>query len=218
VNADPVPHPRRHLDQPADISTARGAVGSSFIYVNADVENYASDSYDILMTTTSDSMAGSPVTSEIEPQAFRRVLGHFLTGVAVVATMNENEPVGLTVGSFFSISLDPPLVGFCAAHSSVTWPIIKRSGRFCVNVLAADQEGVSRKFARTGANKFDGVRWAVSDSGCPRLDDVIAWIDCDIEVVYGAGDHEICVGRVQALGDGRLSAPLPFFRGQHQIC
>jgi 3-hydroxy-9,10-secoandrosta-1,3,5(10)-triene-9,17-dione monooxygenase reductase component len=162
-------------------------------------------------------MAGSPATAQIEPQVFRRVLGHFLTGVAVVSTMDGTEPVGLTVGSFFSISLDPPLVGFCAANSSSTWPIIKRSGHFCVNVLAADQEGVSRKFARTGANKFDGVSWAASDSGCPRLDDVIAWIDCDIEAVHGAGDHEICVGLVRALGDGRPSAPLPFFRGQHLI-
>jgi 3-hydroxy-9,10-secoandrosta-1,3,5(10)-triene-9,17-dione monooxygenase reductase component len=169
------------------------------------------------MITSTGSMTDRPASSEIEPRVFRRVLGHFLTGVAVVSTMDGSEPVGLTVGSFFSISLDPPLVGFCAAQSSATWPIIKRSGRFCVNVLAADQEGVSRKFARTGANKFDGVSWAASDGGCPRLDDVIAWIDCDIEVVHGAGDHEICVGRVRALGDGRLSAPLPFFRGQHQI-
>jgi 3-hydroxy-9,10-secoandrosta-1,3,5(10)-triene-9,17-dione monooxygenase reductase component len=181
------------------------------------VEICIADSYDISMITTPGSMTGSPATSEIEAQAFRRVLGHFLTGVAVVSTMDGDEPVGLTVGSFFSISLDPPLVGFCAAHSSNTWPIIKRSGRFCVNVLAADQEGVSRRFARTGANKFDGLSWAASDGGCPKLDNVIAWIDCDIEVVHRAGDHEICVGRVRALGDGRLSAPLPFFRGQHRI-
>lgn len=169
------------------------------------------------MDTMPGSIAGSLATSIIEPKVFRRVLSHYLTGVAVVSTMDGNDPVGLTVGSFFSISLDPPLVGFCAAHSSNTWPIIKRSGRFCVNVLAADQEGVSRAFARTGANKFDGVHWAVSDGGCPRLDDVIAWIDCDIEVVHGAGDHDICVGRVRALGDGRSSGPLPFFRGQHLI-
>ena len=151
----------------------------------------------------------------IEPQVFRRVLGQFLTGVAVISAMDGEEPVGLTVGSFFSVSLDPPLVGFCAAHSSKTWPVIRRSGRFCVNVLAADQEGVCRSFARTGADKFSGVGWALSDGGCPRIDDVIAWIDCDIEVIYGAGDHEICIGRVSALGTERDCAPLIFFRGSY---
>jgi 3-hydroxy-9,10-secoandrosta-1,3,5(10)-triene-9,17-dione monooxygenase reductase component len=162
-------------------------------------------------------MTHNAATSAIEPRVFRRVLGHFLTGVAVVSTMDRNEPVGLTVGSFFSISLDPPLVGFCAANTSKTWPIIKRAGRFCVNVLAADQEAVCRKFAGTGTNQFDGLTWATSDGGCPRLDNVIAWIDCDIEVIHEGGDHEICVGLVRALGDDRRWPPLPFFRGHHQI-
>jgi 3-hydroxy-9,10-secoandrosta-1,3,5(10)-triene-9,17-dione monooxygenase reductase component len=153
----------------------------------------------------------------VEPQVFRRVLGQFLTGVAVISAMDGAAPVGLTVGSFFSVSLDPPLVGFCAALSSKTWPVIRSGGRFCVNVLAADQESVCRSFARTGADKFQGVGWSLSDRGCPRLDDVIAWIECDIEMVHGAGDHEICIGRVRSLGDPRPSVPLPFFRGQHQI-
>jgi 3-hydroxy-9,10-secoandrosta-1,3,5(10)-triene-9,17-dione monooxygenase reductase component len=181
------------------------------------VEDRINDSYKTVMNPMPASSAGDLATSTIEPHVFRRVLGHFLTGVAVVSAMDGGEPVGLTVGSFFSVSLDPPLVGFCAARSSKTWPAIRRSGRFCVNVLAADQEGVCRSFARTGAAKFEGVSWAFSVGGCPRLDDVIAWIDCDIEVVHEAGDHEICIGRVRALGDGRLSVPLPFFRGRHQI-
>jgi len=185
--------------------------------VNMNVEDRINDSYDVVMSAMPASAAGDRATSRIEPQVFRRVLGHFLTGVAVVSAMDGGEPVGLTVGSFFSVSLDPPLVGFCAALSSRTWPIVRRFGRFCVNVLAADQEGVCRSFARTGADKFEGLSWGLSDGGCPRLDDVIAWIDCDIEVVHEAGDHEICIGRVRALGDGRLSVPLPFFRGKHQI-
>jgi 3-hydroxy-9,10-secoandrosta-1,3,5(10)-triene-9,17-dione monooxygenase reductase component len=132
------------------------------------------------MTTASDSMASNPAAIDIEPTIFRRVLGHFLTGVVVVSTMDGEQPAGLAIGSFFSISLAPPLVGFCAANSSETWPIIKRAGRFCINVLAADQEAVCRQFARSGAEKFDGVGWSTSEGGCPRLDDVIAWIDCDI--------------------------------------
>jgi 3-hydroxy-9,10-secoandrosta-1,3,5(10)-triene-9,17-dione monooxygenase reductase component len=171
----------------------------------------------MIMETTPGSVTSDLALSTIEPQFFRRVLGQFLTGVAVISAMDGEDPVGLTVGSFFSVSLDPPLVGFCAARSSQTWPAIKRAGRFCVNVLAADQEAVCRSFARTGTDKFRGIGWALSDGGCPRLDGVIAWIDCEIEVVYSAGDHEICVGRVRGLGDPRLSVPLPFFRGRHQI-
>jgi 3-hydroxy-9,10-secoandrosta-1,3,5(10)-triene-9,17-dione monooxygenase reductase component len=171
----------------------------------------------MIMDTTPGAVTSDLALSTIEPQDFRRVLGQFLTGVAVISAMDGEEPVGLTVGSFFSVSLAPPLVGFCVARSSKTWPVIRRSGRFCVNVLAADQEGVCRSFARTGADKFQGVGWTLSDGGSPQLDDVIAWIDCDIEVVYDAGDHEICVGHVRGLGNPRLSVPLPFFRGRHQI-
>jgi 3-hydroxy-9,10-secoandrosta-1,3,5(10)-triene-9,17-dione monooxygenase reductase component len=153
-----------------------------------------------------DTMPGSAtsdlVLATIEPQFFRRVLGHFLTGVAVISAMDGEDPVGLTVG---------------AARSSKTWPAIKRFGHFCVNVLAADQEGVCRSFARTGTDKFQGIDWTLSGGGCPRLDGVLAWLDCDIEVVHGAGDHEICIGRVRALGDPRITIPLPFFRGTHQI-
>ena len=153
----------------------------------------------------------------VEPLAFRRVMGHFLTGVAVVSTLDGEQPVGLTVGSFFSVSLDPPLVGFCAAHTSKSWPVIKRTGRFSVNVLAADQEAVCRSFASTGTDKFDGIDWIRSDGGCPILKDALAWMDCTIEVIHVAGDHEICIGRVATLGDVRSWPPLPFFRGRHEL-
>lgn len=164
-----------------------------------------------------DSLTVDSAISEIDPQVFRGVLGHFLTGVAVVSAMDEAKPVGLAIGSFFSISLDPPLVGFCAANSSSTWPAIKQSGRFCVNILAADQEAICGNFARSGTDKFAGVSWSASGGGSPLIEDVIAWIDCDIDAVHSAGDHEICIGRVRALGAGRPADPLPFFRGRHRI-
>jgi 3-hydroxy-9,10-secoandrosta-1,3,5(10)-triene-9,17-dione monooxygenase reductase component len=169
------------------------------------------------MSATFQRVTQDRVEELIEPQVFRRVLGHFLTGVAVIATLDAGQPVGLTVGSFFSVSLAPPLVGFCIAETSKTWPILKQAGRFCVSVLAADQEMVSRQFAVSGADKFEGLAWSLSDGGCPRLDDVIAWIDCDVAAIHVAGDHEICIGRVHALGDGRPAGPLPFFRGSHQL-
>jgi 3-hydroxy-9,10-secoandrosta-1,3,5(10)-triene-9,17-dione monooxygenase reductase component len=157
-------------------------------------------------------------SAPIAPDHFRRVLGHFLTGVTVVSAMCREEPVGLAVGSFFSVSLDPPLVGFCAAKTSTSWPGIKEVGHFCVNVLAADQEAICRQFATAkGADKFRGVGWTTTGGGAPRLDRVLAWIDCAIETVHEAGDHEICIGRVHRLGVDRGRPPLPFFRGQFLI-
>lgn len=149
---------------------------------------------------------------EIDSATFRQVLGHFPTGVTVVAGGGD-DPTGMTVGSFFSVSLDPPLVGFCAGKDSASWPAIRSSGAFCVNVLADDQEHVSRSFASKDPDKFRGIGWEPAATGSPRLLDVLAWIDCDIETVHDAGDHEICVGRVRELRVEREDGPLVFFRG-----
>jgi len=168
------------------------------------------------MAHAPDVVSEADVGSEaVAPELFRRVLGHFSTGVAVVSAMHQGEPVGLTMGSFFSVSLDPPLVGFCAAETSKTWPGIKKAGHFCVNVLTADQEALCRQFAASGVDKFRGVSWTPTDGGAPRLANVLAWIDCEIEAMHDAGDHEICIGRVQNLGAMPSSQPLLFFRGQY---
>jgi 3-hydroxy-9,10-secoandrosta-1,3,5(10)-triene-9,17-dione monooxygenase reductase component len=113
----------------------------------------------------------------VAPELFRYVLGHFSTGVTVVSAMYQGEPVGLTVGSFFSVSLDPPLVGFCAAKTSQTWAGIKEAGHFCVNVLAADQEALCQQFAVSGEDKFCGVSWTITDGGSPRLANVLRSLD-----------------------------------------
>ena len=97
--------------------------------------------------------------AQFDSAQFRRVLGHFPTGVTVITAMTEEGPVGLTVGSFFSVSLEPPLVAFCAGHSSTTYPKLRPVGTFCVNVLAEDQEHVSRLFAGRGSDRFAGVGW-----------------------------------------------------------
>ncbi len=143
---------------------------------------------------------------------FRTVLGHFATGVVVVTAAGD-RPVGLSVNSFTAVSLEPPLVAFCADRRSGSWAVIRRAGAFCVNVLAEDQEALSRVFATRGADKFDGVGWTRAPSGSPRLHDALAWIDCTIEAVHGAGDHDICVGRVGELDVGRGDGPLVFYRG-----
>jgi 3-hydroxy-9,10-secoandrosta-1,3,5(10)-triene-9,17-dione monooxygenase reductase component len=143
----------------------------------------------------------------------RQVLGRFATGVVVVTGSDGAVPVGLSVNSFTSVSLDPPLVSFCADRRSASWAVIRRSGAFCVNVLAEDQEAVSRLFATRGAEKFDGVGWSPAPSGAPRLHGVLAWLDCGIEAVHDGGDHEICLGRVDELGIESDDGPLVFYRG-----
>ena len=151
--------------------------------------------------------------STIDKARFREVLGHFPTGVTVVTADSDDGPVGLAVGSFFSISLDPMLVGFCVGASSGSWPRIEATGSFCVNVLAADQEGTCSAFAMKGDDKFDGVGWRAAGSGAPVLDGVLAWIDCDIAEVHPSGDHFIAVGAVRELEVEREIGPLVFFRG-----
>jgi 3-hydroxy-9,10-secoandrosta-1,3,5(10)-triene-9,17-dione monooxygenase reductase component len=148
----------------------------------------------------------------IDEARFRQVLGHFPTGVTVITSKG---PVGLAVGSFASISLHPPLVGFFAGTSSSSWPKIRESGSFGVNILGADQEDVCRVFASKSPDKFSGLGWKPMASGSPRLNDVLAWIDCEITDVYSSGDHELCVGRVTELGVDvdHEHGPLVFYRG-----
>ncbi|MEV8518072.1 flavin reductase family protein [Dactylosporangium sp. NPDC051484] len=150
----------------------------------------------------------------VEPRLFRTVLGHFPTGVTVItAARADGSPAGLTIGSFFSVSLEPPLVGFCVGKSSTTWPLIRVTGAFCANVLAGDQGEVCRQLAQGGEDKFRGVAWDTAPTGSPRIDGVLAWIDCEIDTVHDAGDHEICIGRVRTLAVERDSTPYVFFRG-----
>lgn len=156
--------------------------------------------------------AEAPIPT-IDAALFRAALGHFATGVTVITTVHDGEPWGLAVNSFTSVSLDPPLVAFCAAHSSTTWPHIQASGRYCVNVLAEDQESVCRVFAAKGADKFRDIDWTPSPAGSPVIDDALTWLDCSIEVEHEAGDHAIVVGRVHDLGMAEGGRPLLFFRG-----
>ncbi|MET8731839.1 flavin reductase family protein [Streptomyces parvus] len=150
----------------------------------------------------------------IAPAEFRRVLGHFASGVTVVTARDTDGPTGFACQSFASLSLDPPLVTFMVARTSTTWPRIARAGAFCVNVLGADQGALCRGFAVSGADKFAGVAYGEAPAtGSPLLDSVPAWIDCRIHAVHTGGDHLIVVGRVEALGSEEDGEPLLFHRG-----
>jgi flavin reductase (DIM6/NTAB) family NADH-FMN oxidoreductase RutF len=151
----------------------------------------------------------------IDAVTFRQVLGHYPTGVSVITSADENgsPAAGMVVGTFTSVSLDPPLVAFLPDKDSTSWPLIADTGRFCVNVLGADQETLCRTFSARGGNKFEGVAWHLSPSGTPILDGVIAWVDCRIEQIVESGDHYIVVGRVLDLAVTSDALPLTFHRG-----
>ncbi|MFJ3304618.1 flavin reductase family protein [Streptomyces sp. NPDC086549] len=155
----------------------------------------------------------------VDQGEFRRVLGHFATGVTVVtapAADGEDGPAGFACQSFSSLSLDPPLVAFMVGRTSTTWPRIARAGVFCVNVLGAHQGSLCRGFAVRGADKFAGVEYGAAPvSGSPRLAGALAWIDCTVHAVHTGGDHLIVVGRVDALGTAdEDTAPLLFHKGR----
>ncbi|OZF45815.1 flavin reductase family protein [Rhodococcus sp. 14-2470-1a] len=155
-----------------------------------------------------------PTVVEIDARHMRDVLGNFPTSVVAVTTIgSDREPVGMVVGSFTSVSLDPPLVSFLADRSSSTLPKIVAAERFCANALASDQEALCRKMARRGADRFAGVAWEKSSLNNPVLDGTVAWIDCVIDKVVELGDHLLVVGRVHDLRAASVKNPLLFFRG-----
>jgi 3-hydroxy-9,10-secoandrosta-1,3,5(10)-triene-9,17-dione monooxygenase reductase component len=145
---------------------------------------------------------------------FRHVLGNFPTGVTVISAVDNGEPVGLAVGSFVSVSLEPAMVGFLPDKKSTSWPRIAKAGSFAVNVLGEHQQNLSAVFAARGADKYADVGWRSGTvNGAPILDDVIAWIECVIVDVIDVGDHWFVLGSVHDLAVTTDNGPLVFFRG-----
>ena len=149
----------------------------------------------------------------IDSSEFRRVLGHFPTGVTVVTAPTGEGPVGMAIGSFASVSLDPPLVMFCPGKESATWTKMSGTDRFCVNVLGDDQADVCGVFANKSEDKFAGIEWSTRITGSPVISGSIAWIDCEVHAIHDGGDHHIVVGLVKALCTENDNGPLLFFRG-----
>jgi len=146
---------------------------------------------------------------------FRKVLGHFPTSVTVVTAAPDGVPVGLTIGSFTSVSLEPPLVGWLPGKGSTSWPDIRRAGVFCVNMLAADQGELCWTFAKDIDDKFDDLVWTTGRTGSPIIEGAVAWIDCTIEHVIEVGDHFFVVGAVLDLHVAREDVgPLLFYKGK----
>jgi 3-hydroxy-9,10-secoandrosta-1,3,5(10)-triene-9,17-dione monooxygenase reductase component len=148
-----------------------------------------------------------------DPATYRTVLGHFATGVVIVSAIDGDEPIGMACNSFTSVSLEPPLVLFCAAKSSTTWPRIQAAGKWAANILDDDGEEICRLFAQKGADRFAHIAYTPGRTGSPILDDALAFVDCETLVEHDAGDHVIVVGRVVELGYQHEGKPLLFYRG-----
>lgn len=150
------------------------------------------------------------LSAEISAGLFRQVVGRFGSGVTAVTGMAEGAPVGLACQSFFSVSLDPPLIAISPSRTSTSWAAIAHGGRFGVSILSSDQEDACLKLGRRGDNKFDGVAWHTGESGVPLIDGALGWLECDIDAVHPGGDHHLVVGRVRSLGYRSDGTPLIF--------
>ncbi|MQA77194.1 MAG: hypothetical protein GEV10_01705 [Streptosporangiales bacterium] len=155
-------------------------------------------------------------TAGVDANRYRSVLSHYPTGVSVITAVQPNgTPAGMLVGTFTSVSLDPPLVAFLPDKASTSWPLIRAAGSFCANILGSEQEALCQQFAYKGGDKFANVSWQPAASGSPVIDGVVAWVDCDIEQVFESGDHYIVIGRVRDLDVSRPGTPLAFVRGSY---
>lgn len=147
---------------------------------------------------------------------FRNVLGQLPTGVVAITACSavDGSPVGMTLGSFTSVSLDPPLVAFLPDRSSSTFPHIREAGKFCANILSNNQKEVSRTFATRGVDRFAAIDWRPAPhTGSPIIEGSLAWIDCEIVQIHEAGDHDIVIGRVLELQTQTTGFPLVYFQG-----
>jgi flavin reductase (DIM6/NTAB) family NADH-FMN oxidoreductase RutF len=150
----------------------------------------------------------------MESEEFKRILGHWGSGVAVVATRAANGKLcGLTANAVASVSLDPALVLVCVEHTADTHDCIREAGVFSINVLDSTQERMARRFsAWQVGTKFEGIAFHAETTGVPILDDALAWIECRVTAEHDGGDHTIFVGEVLA-GDAREGIPLIYYRG-----
>ena len=155
------------------------------------------------------------LSGEIDERALRHALGRFATGVAVITTSTASGRLeGLTVNSFASVSLDPPLVLWCLQRTAPSFASFTAAGVFAVSVLGADQRALSHRFATAAAHKFGDIPHVVGYGGAPRLADALAWFECRTERTVDGGDHVIFIGRVVRAGY-RDGEPLVFSAGRY---
>ncbi|MBY8876296.1 flavin reductase family protein [Actinacidiphila acidipaludis] len=160
--------------------------------------------------------AGLPTRRPSSPAQLRRVFGAFPTGVTAVAALADGVPVGLAASSFTSVSLHPPLVSVSIAHTSTTWPLLAGRARLGVTVLGADQERACAQLASQDGDRFAGLDWHATDGGAVLLRGACAWFDTSVEQQVTAGDHDIVILRIHALGAEHAVPPLVFHTGRYR--
>ncbi len=154
--------------------------------------------------------------TSLDSRAFRNALGDFATGVAIVTTrVGEDAPIGITVNSFSSVSLDPPLVLWCLDKGSDRLDAFQRCQGFTINILAAAQQELSNRLSRSGQPHLDGIPVDEGVNGCPYLSEALATFECAVDARHDAGDHIIMVGRVQAFNQPSAETPLIYHRGNY---
>ncbi len=149
----------------------------------------------------------------IDATDLRRVMGYFATGVTVVTAMTDGRPSAMTANSVTSVSLEPPLVLFCADLESDTLRSVRASGAFAINILDEREERISRVFATRGPKSFQGVGFRSEATGSPVLDDALAWVDCRVFAEHEAGDHSLVLGAIERADARAEGKPLIFYRG-----
>jgi 3-hydroxy-9,10-secoandrosta-1,3,5(10)-triene-9,17-dione monooxygenase reductase component len=155
----------------------------------------------------------APASPPLDARSFREAMGRFATGVAFVTGAPDGTPAGLIVNSLTSVSLEPPLISFCPARSSLTWSRMRRTGWFGVNVLRQQHERFAIRATPAGAERFAGLDWWVGRCGTPLLTDALTTLECEIVAEHPAGDHWIVIGRVEDLRTSFSKDPLVFFAG-----
>src|SRR4051795_12144771 len=153
----------------------------------------------------------------VEPERFRDVMGHFVTGVTVVTASGVDGPVGMTANAVCSLSLEPLLALVCFANGARTLRVVRETRRFGVNMLAAGQEDLARLFASKAPEdlKFAGVQHTVHD-GIPVIEGTLAWVGCTLQRLVAGGDHTIGIGAVTAAERASEYDPLIWFRGGYR--
>jgi flavin reductase (DIM6/NTAB) family NADH-FMN oxidoreductase RutF len=157
---------------------------------------------------------------DVEPGFFRKVMGHFVTGVTVVTTLEDDRPWGITVNALSSVSLEPALIVVALDRRRTVTPKLRAAGRYAVNILAEGQEALADCFAGArftpGRDEFCGAAWTAGPTGLPLLEGVIAWLECTVVDTIPAGDHDLFIGSVDALDTPEVHPrPLLYYRRRY---
>lgn len=193
---------------------ADGATAAAAAYVSDSAERPPGQGMERRMHGSPNGSPATPVT-DIDGARFRSVLGRFATGVVAITAIEPEtgRPTGLAANSFTSVSIEPPLVAFCVAHTSTSWPRLRPAERLCINILSEPQLEVCKRLAIKGGDKFADIQWSGSPNGSPVIEGALAWIECTVEQEHVAGDHVIVVARVHALDKHHEGDPLLFYKG-----